>query len=496
MITIALETESTGDYSFSIVGSGSPEPDIESVSVSGPDEALVYIHLGGVRDVGDISRIDGGELIISGEIERDLVGTVVASGVGNNPSSFGLTVRGDVTGDVELYEPTTVIAGDGRVILFVDGNLTGNIEVPFGAVNTLIVQGNIGTPLVPVDILSELDIGSLEATEIHANVEAGWYGPTSNIRAITTAGNFTGSILANTIGAALNYDDDLEGLPGVNIVGDLGEDGHPATVEFTGGLDVADARYLKVDGSFVDGSTITLPTGGLVDQIIFNAADDSGAWESGAEVVVGATTLTNASYATLPSTLGGGTVGLAPFDLHGVACSPADGSSIVGKGPGVGCFTEPPCCFTFKTAKIRMYGPVDTDDDECVTVKVWNGGSAFVAVGWTVRTEQISSTEVLVTRDGDLMWPLGTYLIEPVSDKFTCVDVEGAPDVADFDYTFTLVENCSEESFAAIFDQNNDGFMTSADMTAWLSSPVDLNNDNSADTDDLFRLKEIDAIFN
>ncbi len=511
-IVIGLDSEAAGDYRFDIVGSGSPAPDIESISVEGPDEAYVSLIFSGVRDVSEVTRSDGGELFLSGTIGRDLLGPVTASGVGIVPNQLSsLIVSRHLTDDITLFVPTTSGTGGGdvRVVMVVLGNLVGDVEVPLGAISEITVGGSVGAASAPIAIRAELDIGSIEAGEIHADIEAGWDGPASNIRSITTtadnsfSGNFTGSMTANTIGAALNYDDEeLEGLPAVSIVGDLGEDGYPATVEFTGGLDTPDARYFRVGGSFVDGSTITLPTGGLEDQIIFNAANDSGVWESGAEIEVGASTLTNASYATLPSTLGGGAAGLAPFDLHGLACSPVDGASVVGKGPDPECSNEPPCCFIFNApVKVRLYGPVEIDNSLNPWVILENyvgpGPDDYEDVTWGFSTVfGVDLTELVITRNSGLTWPTGQYRIRPIPGQTKCAGVDGTPDVAEFVYNFTLYDDCNQESFAAMFDQNNDGFMTSADMTAWANNPVDLNGDNLVNTDDLYRLTQIVALFN
>lgn len=67
---------------------------------------------------------------------------------------------------------------------------------------------------------------------------------------------------------------------------------------------------------------MSFPANGLQGQVIIDAEMVGAAWTG--NVTIGSTTIshTNGIYTNLPSTLGGGAVGLAPFQLHETACTP------------------------------------------------------------------------------------------------------------------------------------------------------------------------------
>lgn len=58
------------------------------------------------------------------------------------------------------------------------------------------------------------------------------------------------------------------------------------------------------------------------------------------------------------------------------------------------------------------------------------------------------------------------------------------PDVASYEYTFSLLSTCEEE-FMAMYDLNDDETLSAMDILAWAAGPVDLDGDNDADAQDL-----------
>ena len=203
-----------------------------------------------------------------------------------------------------------------------------------------------------------------------------------------------------------------------------------------------------------------------------------------------------------------GSVGLAPFRLHDEACSPVNGDVEyfpVSLDLSGSCLDQ---CDSFGVADsvpddvavIRHYGPVQWASGDPLTVKRRSlacGGSET----WTNVTSSFDfeikagsgdrEIEVTYTGYGAPYWPIDyEYRIEPVAGVLKCKNVTGNPDVADYDYEFTLIADCVE-SFMAHYDQNDDEALCGLDLVTWSASPVDLNGDTVADEADLNDLWEV-----
>lgn len=244
-----------------------------------------------------------------------------------------------------------------------------------------------------------------------------------------------------------------------------------------------------------------------------NRANSGGTWGSTAKIcfAFGSPTcdgeITTPYYSLPAFELGGGSVGLAPFNLHDESCVPVNGdesepisTSLELSGQCLDQCEPLGASGSITEAIVRHYGPVQWASGDPLTVKRRSlacGGSET----WTNVTSSFDfaiksgsddrEIEVTYTAAGDPFWPIDyEYRIEPVAGVLKCKNVTGNPDVADYDYEFSLLADCAE-SFMAHYDQNDDEALCGLDLVTWSASPVDLNGDTVADEMDLEDLWEV-----
>ncbi len=277
-------------------------------------------------------------------------GSIVANSIGELRTEGHLTAGVNVVDGV--FNPQHNIS-----FLNITGNIYGDIDASHGSIIRIESGGTVGTISSPVSIEAGTSMvgtsGVLErlvAGEIHAHIATNSTGLIQHIQttgAGSLNGDFTGSLFTNNI--AVNNGANPQGfeiagdllaeilvvdsalLP-VTIFGDVDADitvgevldadmvigGDLLTFLFVGTLDAA--RAILIDGSLDSLGEILLGSSGLEGQIVINANPSlSGTWDG--DVTVGSTTLATAPYySNLPSTLGGGAVGLAPYQIHSAAC--------------------------------------------------------------------------------------------------------------------------------------------------------------------------------
>jgi len=123
---------------------------------------------------------------------------------------------------------------------------------------------------------------------------------------------------------------------------------------------------ITLTGPYINpNKSIEVPVGGLKTQIIINADNDPDAdWGNGAVVKVGfdgdpeQVILTGPGYTNTAESLGGGSVGLAPFDLHDESCAPPNGETVLLKD------ADPDL-----VVKLRHYGPITLNANAPVTIE-------------------------------------------------------------------------------------------------------------------------------
>ena len=479
---------------------GEDGPIIEQVHIraTGDDQHVLLFISGDVFLVDDIRSVDPilgpGGVILSEvwihSVEAENVGSVSVEKIGTITATTG-DVFGEVTARGSLQAGGSANGID--LLRATQGNITGNVTASKRIAAIEAPSGDVGFAQLPllVEITSAKSIGSIEAEAVYAAVSV--TGAAADIDWIeTTVGDFAGSLTCRKITGV-----NAAGPYGLRVKGDLKADiDHSAVM----------ATDFIIGGSFAAGADINLPAQGLTKQSIF-AAGGSGSWSSTAHINLGGVALNGEPYYTNPATgtggVGGGSAGLATFDIHHESCTPVEGASALGFGPHYTCQGEEDCCARFKKAYVRMYGPITQTQSPAVTVKYRPAGSSssFTAVSWGVVTA-VSSTDprtLEVSRAYNAAWEPGDnyeYLIEP-NGSLKSAEVDGTPSVVPFQYKFTLTSDCgSEQGFTGGgFDMNNDGRMTSADLVAWVASPRDLTADGNVNSADLARLTRIVARF-
>ncbi len=425
------------------------------------------------EEIGETTR--GGEIVVHRIEEmsdfRDLTAALTATGSAVNTS----------LPTINVIEAGRDILGD----IHVDAGTVDRIEALRYIIDSAVLSNSpiIDAPGVNVNTIRAVRIEGCIALTDGATTSGG------NLGLFET----TGPADAGAAGGLFKGILDVDALSGAGTSVDIGGD-------LDGGIEV---RQTAFAGTIRIGRSLGTPTStseilfrpehGLAGQVIVNAGDTDGEWDSGSSIAVDdkAIELFVPNYSNTAASLGGGAVGVPQFLLHSSSCNPVDGGSAVGRGPTYACELEPPCCDVFTTAKIRMKGPVTlVGASPHVTVQRFTGGS-WQSVGWTVGTALAGTgehREVLVTRaSGGPYWGSGYFRIEPIADKMTCEGVDGSPDVHEFVYTFTLTD-CDQESLLGFFDQNADDTLDEDDLAAWAETPMNLDDNSEVDSGDLYRL--------
>lgn len=319
--------------SITTISDTTHELDMILLNISEPGEGSPQTSIGAVRNISHIvpGGDAGGTLRVSViSITGDL-GTPTSNSVIEANEINQLRIGGDVYSRVIANGPygTTgnfvEIAGD----WVKGGYYRGD---PF--VNSIVVDGTLGSGSSTVEIFTDGDIdllraGSIGNAAIGVNSE-GFSGTTSVGTLETLLGGFT-SNSASVLGS----------LDLLRVAGDFDAD-------LTINSALPAAERWGIGGSLLAGGVIDLPTSGLAGNIVVNAADGSGTWDG--DVLVGAATLAD-EYATISASLGGGAVGVVPFATHGEDSSPASGSTF-GLSPNI---QNPP---VFDEMNVRWYGEI------------------------------------------------------------------------------------------------------------------------------------------
>lgn len=391
-ITLTMDGSPIFGFVEIVVGGGSAgmgsQPalvgrDWAGLNASGIPGAYLY---GGINgdltgsiSVDRLQRFDAGGALDRGiQTDEDFPGLFIvhADSIGSTAtiqSTNGGIARVNVAGNVE----SSIIAGGNIGQILIGGDMTGDISAPDGKITQITVGGSLGASGTAIDITADTGLTSLEADEIHADLQLNVGATFGGIQRIVTNGgssdgDFTGSVDANnifeggyggpgvpeidiagdldasftvdlgivvpvTVGGSVNGDWTLGGnlADFINVAGDLNADvsadriGSGATfrlsvdgdvtsaASITSSTDLTASTTLAIGGSLL--GPISLGSGGLKGQIIVNSDNDGGAWSG--DVTVGSTTLSPAGAYTQTG-LGGGAVGLAPFDLHKQDCDP------------------------------------------------------------------------------------------------------------------------------------------------------------------------------
>lgn len=522
-----------GDWQIELtatVADGAGSPDVLTVFVKAQDlnDSIEYIRVTADKAAGlttayvhvvvlpntypsdtipvlkEITKVGGtADLVVSatdvGQLGTTGVGSVRADCVRSlrvvkNQALTGYTgdIHASITVDAGVYVHPEIPTGIEQIAC--GNNLLGNVRTWNGPLTDMAVAGRIGAAGSPVSIDIDDDITRIIAREIHAHIATPSLpsprGDTTRIE--TTAGPFVGSLTTYTM-----EDTDL-GEPCLLIRGDLDADltiggsvKRPVTI--TGAL--LAGRTISICDDLKAEAPLTTSAGGLRGQVIINASNTAGTpglWVG--DVSAGAVTLSpEPDYTQLAASIGGGAVGLLPFDLHGEDSLPADGASLGGLpmyGPGG---TE--------GVVVRHYGPVvcptcaSTATPLVVLVRPLGSTGA-----WTDRTANFDFTvqgvspfrEVLVApKPGKHFDDCNEFRLESavVTDttetRLKSKVGANTHGVTLYTYTFTL-NGCA----SSIYDLNGNQEIESGDIAEWIAEPADFDADGQADAVDLADLMD------
>lgn len=177
-------------------------------------------------------------------------------------------------------------------------------------------------------------------------------------------------------------------------------------------------------------------------------------------------------YCLLSDDLGGGAVGLIPYNLHAADCVPE---------PGIP--TE-----SFGAVTLAHYGPVNDDSASGMPVEVWK--KPILSYPPQGYTEVTSDFEAEILANDRLIevspkpftsgFECGYYYKILPTDDLHCGGTAAlaAADVDVDDYTYLIKKYCKA-------DLSRNGLVDTPDPVLWVAGPVDINEDGLVDVADL-----------
>ena len=471
-------------------------------------------------------------ILFAGRITGDLTGPVTARRI----TQF--LAEGDIDGDITI-DPSFGPDDVNIIRLEAEGEITGDIDVQRGSIgdivagtsilNSLIVaeetidlviaaDGDIGTAAQHVTIRAKknnpnvaVDIGIVTADNMFANIIASDTATSNGVlgRLITSSlvgedGRVTD--LANTVpghfaGSIVCHQSDVDAVGLSNVSNSINVE------DFNGDLTFYDGPKTKVSIRSLPSTSSIDIQGSLTTQIVINDNDNAGVWEGPVEFPTftiddGAVQPNTAPfYERLPSELGGGAIGLAPFTFHnkaGLVVAPTVSSTqfeagdtlIVQAGDDDQIVIEHYAPVFASGVPLEIHklvsGPIGNDSS-------WEdmAGNPLddVTTEWT---QTVSSTATLgertVTLEPAVDWEAGWYRAKPAGTTggLKCGFVTGTPDAA-YDSGRT---DALEEYFyfrirvLSFLDLSQNFAIDTPDASMWLNDPVDFNDDGSADGTD------------
>jgi hypothetical protein len=495
--TVTVQT----DNSLDII----PIAAIEVTAASGTVQLNVEDGDGTISYVGSISQAVGGSgvLWVTNVTHAGTLGSVTATYIQN------LTPAGNITGAITATgndggSPNPVSIAN---IAPTNGNLTGNVTAANEIKTIALVNGNIGTPGgSTVTISAGADIGDIQAKAINANIST---GSTNSINTLsTTTGSFEGSLTAYTLAYSKTT------YTKIDIKEDL-----DANITLSQPIVGTAEPRIRVGGAFKSGKTISVPASGLAGQIVFNRNNQGGQW-LGTVSIGGSNAFPGApTYTSVPSSFGGGAVGLASFRFHGEGSSLPHNSYFNSKHIRLTTVGLEPECVDrpLPPIAVQHYGGIEEN------VAGLYGTTGIYTVQWggyrddtslfynydsvlgvvTQNSYTIQDRRVLIAAPSGGWMSNGTYeftLVRNVvngatkllsDDILTGSSTPYDPYVPQYTYRFSILSSC-DLAWKEFYELNGDGLLTMGDAVQWFATPVDFNNNGVIDTGDL--VKQLEAI--
>lgn len=456
---------------YDITGDGGETIDNLFIEVDGPEAGspLTVQVLSddplGIATIKNILQTGSAETTLLTVDVREDIGAVEVQVIGS------LLAGRDVTGPV--IATTEGVASRGITWIIAQNKVLGDVLTPEGRIGAIYAYGGIGSNDDPVTIECKYKINGLGGWgDVYANVFTRVNGGEGGIF------SFYAERFFGTIDTQKLRNDQHTQSPGRLVV----------KYEFVGQINIGE--------SLADPTQwIELPPGGLDGQITINGdAQDSGSWVCpvylGAEGDPGRVELYGPYYSLTADEMGGGSVGLVPFALHGTSCVPAQGQTVEFDP------LNPP-----RELRLRHYGPITWTGDSPVTVArrpIDSGGAytilppdhfVFSAADGDPNTLVVEWAGIGPTsRDSGYFEPGFEYRVQPTASLVS--DVAATPPVSWVeDFTFGV------EMPPCDGDLTEDGSVDIDDLFMVLAywgpvgndgSPADLNEDGIVDIDDLF----------
>lgn len=473
--------------------------------------AMISAYFAGANSVGEGAQLICRSISASGGFEAiDTLGSNGASGTIQLVRATGASgVAGHMAGQIKNRDGDIVGVELGTGSGTPAANLTGPVFAELGDVGLIRATGDITsanvtdnglTNLYPIRALS---FDEISAQSISANITCfGAEGPTSGKGPIGLLKATTGSITGNVLTEYLqNRGTGIES--GFRVAGDM-------TKTLRIDNDQSSSANTIINGSLASTGELRFTSGAMAQQVIINAAAGSGAWSGPAVFGTGGTAFTISTSASQPlqapwydqpfTNLGGGAIGLVPFNLHRFEGFP---KSMERKDPGgsepasITPHTAPstaPC--PSRPIRLAHYGPVantrtpDTDKDAVVFQFRASSSDAWVTrmdLVSTVSVDPGAPRDLLITPSAQL--DAGEYRVSPTADVKSVVD--GTPVAGVIAYTayFRLSGDCPA-------DLVQDGAINTLDLVVFLanfglgtaggcSAPGDLDLSGTVNTVDL-----------
>lgn len=334
-----------------------------------------------VKSVQQIVQSGSGHLVPSPiEVSED-IGSISAYAIGN------LDAGRDIVGPISA---STTTGTQGITAALAGRNILGTLSAPNGRIGFIQAQnvGQSGSSLVRIEAkwyIQSISVSGLLHADVESGVNSGTTTGTGQMAAVSAA-SFDGKITTKTI-VTLN----------------------PSSPQFI--FSTAFTGTIAVRGSFLPQSTperfIQTPVAGLAGQILVNTDNGGGTWSgpvkvgpdgNGGQIVLSGANGSAPYYSTTSSSLGGGAVGLVPFNLH------TQDSAI----------NSPQ--FLGGTCRLRFYGPIANSSPSTLPVVV---EAILDGISWT----DISSSYTYSISGRDLTLTATANIIDPDADTLVTIRI-------------------------------------------------------------------------
>ena len=251
--------------------------------------------------------------VSAGTVDFEYIRLRPQRGAGQANGSILLLVRETGSGVISRISEITMLPTTRQAELLI-GNvvISGSISTPSGALAT-----------VAAPVVGELDVFG----DIVAQV-------TSGPRLFSSETDSTINLLRSRGGSILGSVTALNGpINTISAAGSIGSPAIPTTIRGAGLVQTVTARSLAQGSTIIAGSltqnyvfgTSGTAPGGLAGQIIINPSNSAGnAWTGSVQPRGSSSALLTPipNYSATTASLGGGSVGLVPYNLHDSSCNP------------------------------------------------------------------------------------------------------------------------------------------------------------------------------